>query len=382
MHSRASWAWAHGHAIEIAWTLFAAANLVAMFMYPSWVTVPFHLIWVSFTLVYGIRAWGRRTTVFALVLVGVATGILITIEGLRDHIFPARTVEVPLMTAMFAAMVWHVRRYLGALQRLREVSRANEELLDRERRFVQGASHELRTPITVALGHADLLTRSLEKEQDINDLGIVIDELGHLRRLTDQLLGLATLDEKSLLEVSDVEPVSLLNETLRRWSPVDRDWSVMAYDAATLRVDGNRLRAALDALVDNAVKHTETGDRIELSAGRQGPMCAVTVADSGPGIPPDDLDRAFDRFTRAESGRTHRRDGFGLGLALVKAVAESHGGSVRANTNSSGACITMVLPVAEQSDASQDVDAQGSAAALQGADGPSELPIAHGSGVP
>lgn len=335
------------HAIEVTWTGFAALNLVAMFLYPDWETIPFHVIWVSFALLYGLRAWGLRSTVFALAVVGAATGILITVDGLRSHTFPARAIEAPLMTAMLAAMVWHVRRYLTALRHIREISEKNQALLARERRFVQNASHELRTPITVALGHAELLARVHRDDPDAEDFTVIVDELSHLRRLARQLLTLAALDEPGSLSIGPVEVESFLRQTLRRWAPVDRRWSIGQADVTMVNGDAARLRAAVDALVDNAVKHTSPGDRIELSATMKKSHCAITVTDTGPGIPPGVLGEVFERFARADTDRAECEEGFGLGLPLVKAVAEAHGGTARVTAGQAGTEVTILLPAAE-----------------------------------
>jgi two-component system OmpR family sensor kinase len=142
---RRSWPSADGW-VDVAWVAFAAANLVAMVVFASWETVPFHFIWVSLTLLYGFRVWPAKPTAITLACVIVGTGTLILVDvshGLQpiDEI-----TEVPLMAAMFLAMVWHARRHLAVTEEVERVSEANLQLLERERRFVQDASHELRTP--------------------------------------------------------------------------------------------------------------------------------------------------------------------------------------------------------------------------------------------
>jgi len=102
---------------------------------------------------------------------------------------------------------------------------------------------------------------------------------------------------------------------------------------------------ALDALLENAVAHTEPGDRIEVSVRLEGNNAVIAVADSGCGIPPDDLDHIFGRFTRAEPYLSRETGGFGLGLPIVQAIAEAHHGSVRArSTSGQGATFEMVIP--------------------------------------
>ncbi len=136
--------------VDIAWVAFALANLAAMALIPTWETVPFHFIWVSLTLLYGFRVWRMRPTMWVLGAVMASTATLIWIDVTRGAQPADELTEVPLMAAMFLAMVWHARRRLAAMEEIERVSGENLRLLERERRFVQDASHELRTPITVA----------------------------------------------------------------------------------------------------------------------------------------------------------------------------------------------------------------------------------------
>jgi two-component system, OmpR family, sensor kinase len=109
--------------------------------------------------------------------------------------------------------------------------------------------------------------------------------------------------------------------------------------------DADRLVVALDALLENAVAHTEPGDRIEVSVRLEDTRAVIAVTDSGCGIPPADLDRIFGRFTHAEPYRSREAGGFGLGLPIVQAIAEAHGGSVQVRSASSGgATFEMVIP--------------------------------------
>ena len=121
-----------------------------MLAVPEWQTVPFHFIWVSLTVLYGYRLWAPRPTAALLAAVGVATAAAVVATGDLSTQRLNELAEVPLMAAMFMVMVWHARRRHEAL---RQVERSAE----REREFVRDASHELRTPITVARGHAELI---------------------------------------------------------------------------------------------------------------------------------------------------------------------------------------------------------------------------------
>src|SRR5439155_2269025 len=159
--------------------------------FPTWETVPFHFIWVSLTLLFGFRVWKLQPTLAVLAAVMVGTGLFIWLDVRWGDQPLDELTEVPLMAAMFLAMVWHARRRLSAMQQLERANETTARLLERERRFIQDASHELRTPITVALGHAELVHRSTDDVVVREDARVILDELTRLRRLADRLLLLA-----------------------------------------------------------------------------------------------------------------------------------------------------------------------------------------------
>jgi signal transduction histidine kinase len=332
--------------LDLVWVGFALANLVAMDLAPQWETVPFHFIWVSLTLLYGYRVWEPRVTAGLLAAVVVSTGALL-VHDVVQHAQPAdELIEVPLMGAMFLAMVWHAQRRRSAMEDLRRVSDENLRLLRRERQFIQDASHELRTPITVALGHAELVERASGDPERAEDARIVVDELQRLRRLADRLLLLATSEDPDFLSRSPVQVEPLLAETLQRWAPTPRRWRLDPVEPAVVVGDADRLGLALDALVENAVKHTGPGDEIRLGAKRQGDRVALVVADSGTGMPADQLEAIFERFARLEGSRSRDLGGVGLGLAIVQAIVQAHRGTVAVeSTPGDGSVFQLLLPL-------------------------------------
>jgi signal transduction histidine kinase len=314
--------------IDVAWVLFSLANLSAMLLVPAWETVPFHFIWVSLTLLYGFRVWKTRPTLTVLAAVMATTALLIWMDISRGDQQLGELTEVPLMAAMFLAMVWHAQRRLSAVEEAERVSMANVRLLERQRRFVQDASHELRTPITVALGHAELIQRTATELTIADDASIIADELMRLRRLADRLLLLAGTEDPELLHRTPVDVEAIVVDTVHRWAATPRRWLLGSSEEATVLADAERLGVALDALVENAVDHTREHDTIELAVERRPNKVIISVRDTGTGIPAGDLDRLFDRFARADPGRSRDTGGFGLGLAIVRAIVEAHGGSV------------------------------------------------------
>jgi signal transduction histidine kinase len=332
---------------DVAWVLFSIANLVAMWLWPDWETVPFHFIWVSLTILYGFRVWKALPTTVILAFVMVLTGALIWIDVSRGFTTIDELTEVPLMAAMFAAMVWHARRRLTAMEETERVSRENLRLLEREQRFVQDASHELRTPITVALGHAELIQRIAEDPTVAEDASVITDELMRLRRLANRLLLLAGSEDPEFLHPESIDVETIVVEAVRRWTATPRHWLLGGTEDATVMADADRLEVALDALIENAVNHTQESDTIEVAIHRRGPRAVISVRDTGAGIPAPDLDQIFDRFARADPGRSRHTGGFGLGLSIVKAIVDAHGGEVHVtSTVGLGSTFEIWLPLA------------------------------------
>ncbi len=338
--------------VEIVWVTFILLNLVAMRLIPAWQTVPFLIIWVTLTLIYGFRLWRLGSALVTTAIVTLATGGLIgwqVLLGKQDADYLA---EVPLLAMLFVVVVWHSRRRVAALEQMRKVSEHNLRLLEQQRRFLQDASHELGTPITIALGHAELIEQTAADQAIAKDAGVAVAELHRMRRLTTRLLLLAATDGPGSIQLEPVDMEEVVIDAARRWSHVDRSWSLGPMQEAWALGDRDRLTQALDALVENAVAHTEPQGRIELSLRRDGDShngdtVVIAVSDSGSGIPPAEVDRIFGRFSRTDAGRSREAGGFGLGLAIVKAIAEAHHGSVAVNsTVGVGSVFEMRLPAA------------------------------------
>jgi signal transduction histidine kinase len=341
---RLSWPFRPG-LLDAAWAVFSAVNLAAILVFPGWETIPFHLIWISFTLLYGFRTWATAPTLCVLGAVMAITAAGIGLDVMRGSGPAAELTEVPLMAAMFGAMIWHAQRKQAAERESRLVGEENARLLATQRRFLQDASHQLRTPITIALGHAELLAGGLTSRQEGHDIQVVLGELNRLRRIAERLLVIAAAEGPEFLHLEPVALDGFTMEILRRWRPTaNRGWQVGRLDQATVQADRERLGLAVDALLENAVRHTGDGDVIKLSvvAGRAGGPARLIVADAGQGIPAELLSHIFDRFRSGDSG--HPR-GTGLGLALVRAVARAHGGDVLVRSRpNQGSEFELLLP--------------------------------------
>ena len=318
------------------------ANLVAMFVWQSWETIPFHFIWVSLTLIYGVRVWGLPPTLWLLVGIQCLTGALILDDIHTGYQEWGELTEVPLMSAMFLAMVWHARRRQDALRVAERLADDRAALLAQQERFLHDASHELRTPVTIARGHLELLGRDGARAPEVE---IALDELGRIERIVERQLLLAKVGWDGLLGVQEIELEAFVEDVFVRWSDVaPRVWRLGPVAAGILLADEESLRIALDALLENAVKYTEPTDAIDVTARSAPGGVEIAVSDEGVGIPEEALGRIFERFARADAARTRDGGGAGLGLAIVDAVAKAHGGECSVASSERGARFVLRLP--------------------------------------
>jgi signal transduction histidine kinase len=266
----------------------------------------------------------------------------------RSALRPAVVAVVPLTAAMFWAMAWHLRRRMTADA---VVGAENARLLATQRRFLQDASHQLRTPITIALGHAELLARQLADHPARRDIAVVVGELNRLRRLSERLLLIAACENPDFLLEEPVPLEQFAIEVLHRWRPAAaRSWQLGQLDLVTVSADRERLGLAVDALLENAVRFTSEGDVIRLSVITDGfeRTARLVVEDAGSGIPAGEVAHIFERFATGSGPNGHR--GTGLGLTLVLAIARGHGGDVRAHSEAGqGSTFEIVLPMAARS---------------------------------
>jgi signal transduction histidine kinase len=334
---------ARAYRVELLWGAFAIANYVAMITWPSWETIPFHFVWISLTLLYGFRVWPMGATLILLGAVMATTAASIALDAFEGVQLWGELFEVPLMAAMFLAMVWHARRRVDA-QRVAE-GRAEERrsLLERQERFLHDASHELRTPLTIARGHLDLVRRDGVQRAELD---VAVDELARIDAIIERLLLLAAADQPGFVSRAEIELETFLEDVFVRWSDfAPRAWSLGALVAGRITVDAERLRAALDALLENAVKFTSEHDAIRLRSRSQEPgWVLIEIEDEGCGVPDDALERIFDRFARADAARTRSAGGVGLGLAIVDAIAKGHGGHCTVVSTDHGSTFSLALP--------------------------------------
>jgi signal transduction histidine kinase len=316
-----------------AWVALVLLNLVAIAAWPSWDTIPFHLISIGFALLYGLRLWSADPVLWGLGIVMITTIAGVGLDLLHDNEHVEEATEIPLLATMFVLTVWHANRRITADRERQLIGEKNTRLLDAQRRFLQDASHHLRTPITIALAHAELLARDLDG-RELRDIQLVVSEIIRLRRLSERLLVIAAAEDPAFLRTEPVMLDEFAIEVITRWRPTaPRQWRLGPLDPVRALADLERLGLAVDALVENAIRHTGDGDLIGLSVSRGSAgggtdgQVRVAVSDTGAGIEARELDRVFDRFRTASGAKGPR--GTGLGLSLVRAIADAHGGSAR-----------------------------------------------------
>ena len=209
---------------------------------------------------------------------------------------------------------------------------ANEARL---RQFVADASHELRTPLTSIRGYAELWRAGgLREGGDVDDaMRRMEQEARRMGLLVDDMLLLARLDQGRPLETAPLALDRLVDDAVRDARAVepDRPISLLA-DAVTVAGDDHRLRQIVGNLLANARLHTPPGTPVHVSVRAVGERVRLEVADEGPGLEPDVAARVFERFFRGDPARTRASGGSGLGLSIVAAVAEAHGGRVSVDT--------------------------------------------------
>ncbi|GET42684.1 histidine kinase [Microseira wollei NIES-4236] len=253
------------------------------------------------------------------------------------------------------------RIFVEGSDEIAELAMTFNEMLDRleaaftsQRNFINDAGHELRTPITIIRGHLELL--EYQPEELHETLAIVNDELDRMNRLVKDLLFLAKAERQDFLSLEIVEISTFIQELFaklkalgnRHWqlelNPLNRSHAQPGNE--NILADKQRLTQALMNLAQNAVEHTTINDTITLGADLTKSQIRFWVRDTGEGILPEDQQRIFARFARAAKTR-RRSEGYGLGLAIVRAIAEAHGGRVELQSQpGKGSTFTLILPIA------------------------------------
>jgi len=217
---------------------------------------------------------------------------------------------------------------LGQIESAFKARAASEEKL---RRFVADASHELRTPLAAVRAYAELFKRGADKRPEDLERAMtgISRESARMTLLVEDLLLLARLDEGRPLERERVQLADVVREAVETARTVDPDREIeLDTDQAVVLGDGHRLRQMVDNLLSNTRAHTPADAPVSVSVSTLNGNALLSVQDSGPGLTGEEQGRVFERFYRADPSRSRARGGVGLGLSIVAAVAEAHGGEV------------------------------------------------------
>jgi signal transduction histidine kinase len=214
-----------------------------------------------------------------------------------------------------------------------------------QRQFVDDAGHELRTPITIVRGHLELMGDDPgEREETIR---LVTDELDRMSRIVEDLLLLAKAERPDFVRPEPVQLAELTADVYVKARTLgERDWQLAEVADREAELDPQRITQAMVQLAQNAVQHTTTGQTIRIGSRAEGSAVELYVVDSGPGVQPQDAQVIFERFRRGTARRGARGSGAGLGLSIVRAIAEAHGGRVRLHDTEGGGA-TFVLTLEE-----------------------------------
>ncbi len=338
-----------GLVLDLGLALFGALMVWSMLRSPGLETVPYHLLFLMLTIIYGFRVWPVLPTTIVAALVTLATGGVLYLHYSQGYIDRAELAEVLLMPALLMAMVWHARRRVAAQVALQEMTVQQQAMIEREHDFFRDTAHAIRTPVTIARGHLELSEGSIVVPQAREDVRVALRQLERMAVLSNRLLALAQLDAGTSFPMERLSFRDFVTDVGSNWAiGTNRTWTVDCPDDALILAAPDMLDLALDAVIENAVHFTAEGGSITLSGRVSDTSCTLQVADDGPGIPPDDVERVFERFW-------HRRPpnglmGSGLGLPMAIATARACGGSLRAyNQTAGGAVFEFVLPILSSS---------------------------------
>jgi len=222
---------------------------------------------------------------------------------------------------------------------------------DRRRQLTADVAHELRTPLSVILGHSEGIRDSVLEASEEN-LAVIYEEALRLERLVEDLRILSLVESGELsLELGEYDPAALMEKTAASYRALAREKDIdlevsSSGELPDIRIDIDRMGQVLGNLISNAVRHTPEGGSILMAAYARDGGIEIQVKDNGPGIDPEDLPHVFERFYRGDKSRQRDGAGSGLGLAIAKSLTEAQGGTIRAESEPGrGTTLAVEFPI-------------------------------------
>jgi signal transduction histidine kinase len=300
---------------------------------------------------------GERAEVFEAVSVVISVSIIVLFIALVLAWFASGKILAPLLVLSKTARMigesdLNQRITVEGKGELAELATTFNEMMDRlqaafisQRNFINDAGHELRTPITIIRGHLELMDND-NPEEIQETLVLVMDELDRMNRFVNDLILLAKAERPDFLNLETLDVQALTQELFIKIKALaERNWLLEGASKARIVADRQRLTQAVMNMVQNATQHTKNTDTIAIGSAIHQGQVKFWVRDTGEGILLSDQQRIFERFARAAKSR-RRSEGAGLGLSIVQAIAEAHGGQVTLDSQpGAGATFTMVLPL-------------------------------------
>lgn len=271
-------------------------------------------------------------------------------RSLEEH---QRQLQDALLVIGISGLAGLVLAAIGGLLLAGRALAPAREAYQRQRAFVADASHEIRTPLTVVRGNAEMLELTAGEKltaEERSYLTGIVGQAQYMQRLAEDLSVLARLDQGRpvVMPMERVDLLDLVEDVAADTRILGREKRINVQasgEIATLLGDRDRLKEALLAIVDNAVRHSPVGGTIRLNLVNGEQRAVITVTDEGPGIPPEHRPRIFDRFYRVDVGRSRREGGSGLGLAIARAIVHAHGGDISVSSGAQhGAVFEIRLP--------------------------------------
>lgn len=234
--------------------------------------------------------------------------------------------------------------------------------MEKQNRFISDASHELRTPISVIQGYANLLSRWGKEDEEvlIESIEAIKDESNNMKKLIESLLFLARGEKNNNVIIKeDFNLKNLVDEIVKESIMIDNKHNIFTKnnEDVIINADKNLIKEAIRVFVDNSIKYTQEDGNIKINSFKSNKKVFISIEDNGIGIPKDDLERIFDRFYRVDKSRNKEINGFGLGLSIAKYIIDTHDGNIKIYSKSkedyleedveTGTIVFIELPILE-----------------------------------